>query len=180
MGILFLKDVLNKLLGNKDDATVISTQNTKGMSNQSSSESSTDEKAEKEHNCEDAVSYAHINREFGEGFLFSPESMRVGEREIGIYTSGTRHDIEEKYCGANITIFESAVYQKIVRLSLSIPTFDSGDREYDSWHDLFLLQEHDGIIRAVYCTGGYRIARVEGYAQVYQYPESLKKYFQNM
>ena len=54
---------------------------------------------------------------------------------------------------------------------------DSGDREYDSWHDLFLLQEHDGIIRAVYCTGGYRIAHIEGYAQVYQYPESLKKYF---
>lgn len=179
MGILFLKNALNRVLGN-NDATVISEQNTKEISNQSSSESSTDERAEKKHSFQEAVSYAHINREFGEGFLFSPESLRVDAREIDVYTSGTRHDIEEKYRGARIAIFESAVYQKIVRLSLSIPTFDSGDREYDSWHDLFLLQEHAGIIRAVYCTGGYRIAKVEGYAQVYQYPESLKKYFQNM
>ena len=77
----------------------------------------------------------------------------------------------------SIVIFENTKYKRIVRLSLSIPTFDLGDREYDSWHDFFLLQEYNGIIRAVYCTGGYRIARIEGYAQVYQYPESLEKYF---
>lgn len=124
----------------------------------------------------DSISYEHIKREFGDGFLFSPKTMNVGEREIDFFKSGTRHDIEEKYHGANIAIFESTKYKRIVRLSLSIPTFDSGDREYDSWHDLFLLQERNGIIRAVYCTGGYRVARVEGYAQVYQYPEALKKY----
>lgn len=125
----------------------------------------------------DGISHEHIKREFGDGFLFSPKPMNVGKREIDFFTSGTRHNIEEKYNGVSIVIFENTKYKRIVRLSLSIPTFDLGDREYDSWHDLFLLQEHNGIIRAVYCTGGYRIARIEGYAQVYQYPESLEKYF---
>ena len=169
----FLNDFLTKLFGNKADAN--SAQNagpswirfSKGKSNQGVGPVAP----------KDAVSYAHIKREFGDGFLFSAEQMQVGEREITSFTSGSRENIKEKYYGANVAIFESTQFKKIVRLSLSIPTFDSGDREYDSWHDLFLLQEHDGIIRAVYCTGGYRIAHVKGYAQVYQYPESLKKYF---
>ena len=168
-----LNDFITKLLGNKADAN--SAQNagpsrihfSKGKSKQGAGPVA----------LKDAVSYAHIKREFGDGFLFSSEQMQVGEREITSFTSGSRENIKEKYYGANVAIFESTQFKKIVRLSLSIPTFDSGDREYDSWHDLFLLQEHDGIIRAVYCTGGYRIAHIEGYAQVYQYPESLKKYF---
>lgn len=168
-----LNDFITKLLGNKADAN--SAQNagpsrihfSKGKSKQGAGPVA----------LKDAVSYAHIKREFGDGFLFSSEQMQVGEREITSFTSGSRENIKEKYYGANVAIFESAQFKKIVRLSLSVPTFDSGDREYDSWHDLFLLQEHDGIIRAVYCTGGYRIAHIEGYAQVYQYPESLKKYF---
>ena len=168
-----LNDFITKLLGNEADAN--SAQNagpsrihfSKGKSKQGAGPVA----------LKDAVSYAHIKREFGDGFLFSSEQMQVGEREITSFTSGSRENIKEKYYGANVAIFESAQFKKIVRLSLSVPTFDSGDREYDSWHDLFLLQEHDGIIRAVYCTGGYRIAHIEGYAQVYQYPESLKKYF---
>lgn len=127
--------------------------------------------------AENAVSYAHIEREFGEGFLFSPVIMQIYKSEVDSFTSGSRHDISEKFRGVNLAVFDSTKYRKILRLSLSIPTFDSGDREYDSWHDLFLLQEQSGLIRAVYCTGGYRIAHVEGYAQVYEYPEALEVYF---
>ena len=105
--------------------------------------------------------------------------MRVDECEIDFWTSGARHDIEAQYRGADITAFESTKYKTILRLSLSIPAFDSHARAYDAWHDLFLLQEHNGIIRAAYCTGGYRVAHVEGYAQVCQYPEFLKGYFQD-
>ncbi len=130
--------------------------------------------------CEDAVSYEHIDREFGNGFLFSPKAMPVKKSEVDFLTSGTRHNIEEKYLGADIVIFESSKYKTVLRLSLSIPTFDSADREYDSWHDLFLLQEHNGIIRGVYCTGGYSVSHIEGYWQVYQYPEPLKKYLQSV
>ena len=127
----------------------------------------------------DAVSYAYINREFGEGFLFSPEPMQVGEREIDFYTSGTRRNIRRKYRDTNITIYNNLIYQKIVCLSLSIPTFDSEDREYDSWHNLYLVQEKNGNIHAAYCTGGYRIATIQGYAKVYQLPNELKRYFSN-
>ena len=67
---------------------------------------------------------------------------------------GKRLDIDARHCGTRIAVFESAIYRKIVRLSLRIPTFDSRDREYDSWHDLYLLQGRNGKIRAVYCTGG--------------------------
>lgn len=180
----FLKGLLNKLLGNNNNITVTAMQNTDSASKQSLARSSGNNQLEKEPepmlSYKDAVSYAHIKREFGEGFLFSSEPMKVSEQEIDVFTSGARQDIEEKYCGASIAIFESTVYRRIVRLSLSIPTFDSGDRQFDSWHDLFLLEEHNGIIRAVYCTGGYSIAHVEGYAQVYQYPESLKKYFHTL
>ena len=140
------------------------------------------EKNEKEESFnayKDAVSYKHIDQEFGNGFLFSSKLMQIDEHEIDFFTSGIRHDIEEKFRGTDITVFDNAKYRKIVRLSLSVPAFDSEDREYDSWRDLFLLQEHNGIIRAVYCTGGYKVAFVEGYAQVYQYPESLKQYFQD-
>lgn len=172
----FLSDLLDKLLGNKE--TAIASQKANSSPIHSCAKESL-ENAEEPISHKDAVSYEHIKREFGNGFLFSPEAMQVTEHEVDFFTSGSRRDIEEKYCGTNVAIFESTKYKTIVRLSLSIPTFDSGDREYDSWHDLFLLQEHNGIIRAVYCTGGYRVARVEGYAQVYQYPEPLKKYFQD-
>ena len=173
----FLNDLLDKLLGNK--GTVIATQKTDSSPIRSSVEESL-EKAGEPISYKGAVSYKHIDREFGNGFLFSSKLMRVSESNIDFFTSGPRHDIEEKYCGTNVAIFESTKYKTIVRLNLSIPTFDSDDREYDSWHDLFLLQEHNGIIRAVYCRGGYRVAHVEGYAQVYQYPEPLKKYLQDL
>lgn len=170
----FLNDLLYKLLGNKE--TVIAARKADSSPIRSFVKESI-EKAGDLISYKDAVSYKHVKQEFGNGFLFSPEAMQVSEREVDLFTSGSQHNIEEKYHGANIAIFESTKYKTILRLSLSIPTFDSGDREYDSWHDLFLLQEHTGIIRAVYCTGGYRIARVEGYAQVYEYPTPLKKYF---
>lgn len=121
--------------------------------------------------------YAQIKREFGEEFIFSPLMKRADEQDIHFFTSGIRTNVAENYHSASIACFESSVYQKIVRLSLSIPVFDSGDREYDSWHDLYLLQDKSGSIQAVYCTGGYRISRVEGYIRVLRIPEPLMKYF---
>lgn len=176
--MVFFNDLLNKLIGN--NKSIISATQKADSSSACSSEKDRLVKMEVPISYKDAVSYKHIERDFGDGFLFSSKAMQVSEHEIDFFTSGSRHNIEEKYCNTNITIFESTKYKTIVRLSLSIPTFDSGDREYDSWHDLFLLQEHNGIIRAVYCTGGYKVAHVEGYAQVYQYPEPLKIYFQNV
>lgn len=165
----FLNNLLDKLHRRKETA------GTKPNTDPAISHSSEQKKPEERK----TVTYAHIDREFGDGFVFSSERMQVSKSQIDFFTSGIRHDMAEKHCRTNIAIFESTKYKTILRLSLDIPTFDAYDRECDSWHDLFLLQEHDGIIRAVYCTGGYSVAHVEGYSQVYQYPESLKKYFQD-
>ncbi len=123
------------------------------------------------------VTYGFIKSDFGEEFLFSRETMKVDEQDIEEYRSGIRHDVEEWGCDIWLTLFESTKYRKILVLRSIMPTFDEGDDEFDSWHDLYLLQEHDGTLRAVYCTGGYSIAKIQGFAKVYQYPESLKKYF---
>ena len=126
----FLSDLLDKLLGNKE--TAIAAQKANSSPIHSSAKESL-EKAEEPISLKDAVSHEHIKREFGNGFLFSPEVMQVTEREVDFFTSGSRRDMEERYCGTNVAIFESTKYKTIVRLSLSIPTFDSGDREYDSF-----------------------------------------------
>lgn len=48
----------------------------------------------------------------------------------------------------------------LLRLLLDIPTFDSGDRQYDSWHALYLRPgQTPGTVDGIYCTGGYCLAR---------------------
>ena len=117
-----------------------------------------------------------IERDFGKGFLFSMETLNVTEEDLEKYQSGTPLDAD-KFKDCYVRFFTDGYYPRVVRLSKDIPTFDSGDREYDSWHDLYLVQEQSGNIHAVYCTGGYRIATIQGYAKVHQLPNILKKYF---
>jgi hypothetical protein len=96
-----------------------------------------------------------IERDFGRDFLFSMETLNVTEEDLEKYQSGIPLDTD-KFNDCNVRLFTDGYYPKVVRLSKDIPTFDSGDREYDSWHDLYLVQEQSGNIHAVYCTGGYR------------------------
>ena len=133
-------------------------------------------KAENDKAADDAITYEHITEEFGEGFVFSSQPMGVTKEDVTEYMHGKCKRIDEKYNFVRLEYYESKRYRKILCLSRKIPPFDSSDREYDSWHDLYLLQEHNGILRAVYATGGYNIAHVEGYARVYDIPERLKKY----
>lgn len=127
---------------------------------------------------ESAVTYKHITNDFGEGFLFSPQMIEVTENDVDSYMRAKEKDAEQLSNSIKVSVLESEKYSKIICVSRKIPTFDSSDREYDSWHELYLLQESNGIIHAVYCTGGYSIARIEGYAEVYEYPEYLRKYFE--
>ena len=84
----FLSDLLDKLLGNRE--TVIAARKADSSPTRSSVIEST-EKAGEPISYKDAVSYEHIKREFGDGFLFSPEAMQVSEREVDLFTSGSRH-----------------------------------------------------------------------------------------
>lgn len=126
---------------------------------------------------ENAVTYTHITNDFGEEFLFSPQMMEINENDIDSYMNAEEKDTEQLSYLIRVSVLESEKYCKIICVNRKIPTFDSSDRDYDSWHKLYLLQEKDGTIRAIYCRGGYSIAKVEGYAEVYEYPEYLEKYF---
>lgn len=123
-----------------------------------------------------------IERDFGEGFLFSVEALNVTEEDLKRCNSGNLkepcdHYQFGKYDKCDVLIYTDGYYPKVVRICKDIPTFDSGDREYDSWHDLYLVQEKSGDIHAIYCTGGYHIALIQGYKKVYKLPGELEKYF---
>ncbi|MDO4332396.1 MAG: hypothetical protein Q4C58_06855 [Eubacteriales bacterium] len=118
-----------------------------------------------------------IEFDFGKDFLFSLKTIVVTEEDIKDLKSGNLKEPKDKYRGCDVKVFTDGKYPRVLRLSKDIPVFDSGDREYDSWYDLYLVQEKNGNIYAVYCTGGYRIAKIKGYAKVYKYPEDLRQYF---
>ena len=48
---------------------------------------------------------------------------------------------------------------------VSVPVFDSGDREFDSYRKLFLIPG-EGKITGVMVCGGYRIAKVLTYRNI--------------
>lgn len=104
--------------------------------------------------------------------MFSRRPIFVDLGACDVYTSGEREDFNEKYHGADITVFKSPVYTRIVRLSVTVSTSESSDEE----HELFLLQENSGIIRAVYCIRGEKVYFVEEYSKGYDVPDELKKY----
>ena len=125
-----------------------------------------------------------IENDFGKGFLFSMKTLNITEEDLKKYKSGNLKEPYKKYQfgkydKCDVMIYTDGHYPKVVRLSKDIPTFDSGDREYDSWHDLYLAEEKNGNIHAVYCTGGYRIAKIQGYAKVHKYPDELKPYLES-
>lgn len=119
-----------------------------------------------------------IKREFGEGFLFTLCLPTGNEAQMRAYSAGTRTEVSEKFRGMRITLFSSEQYPHVVRITDDIPTFDSCDREFDSWHDLFLARDAKGLIHGMYCTGGYRVTQVVSLGYVLKYPEELKKYLE--
>jgi len=61
--------------------------------------------------------------------------------------------------GCSVRLFLREDGGKALRIQKSIPTFDSGDREWDSWHALYLLPGAvPGKANGIYCTGGYRLS----------------------
>lgn len=63
--------------------------------------------------------------------------------------------------------------QPALRLYARIPTFDSYDRESDSWHALVLFGEGSAV-HGVYCKGGYRLAHAYLCLELLELPDSLR------
>ncbi len=73
----------------------------------------------------------------------------------------------------DVSFCETADGIRFLRIRFDVPTFDSGDRQYDSWHTLYLIQkEHHGF-DAVYATGGYQVVSVKGYKGLLEMPDEL-------
>ncbi len=117
-----------------------------------------------------------IRNDFGKGFFFRGRTSGITEAWIDGLRKDHREDLPEKYRGCLVTIYTGGNYRKVVRLSLSIPTFDSGDREWDSWHDLYLVcPKGDGPIYGAYVTCGYRIALLVGFREMVCCPDEVRK-----
>lgn len=73
-----------------------------------------------------------------------------------------------------ISIYKNRQNAEILRIYVSIPTFDSGDREWDSYRKLYIAPEA-GELRGLLIAGGYRIASVQAYHDLRCADERTKK-----
>lgn len=71
-------------------------------------------------------------------------------------------------------IFKSKTGKKALVIHVSVPTFDSGDREWDSYRKLFLISESNSMIGFMIC-GGYNVAKIIAYKDIYCANERIEK-----
>lgn len=86
-------------------------------------------------------------------------------------------DSEDKYgCDCDsVSLYKDMYGCKVLRLKQRIPCFDSGDREYDSAHLLYLFH-NSGKTYALYCGEGYRVATLTLFSNVSVSNSRLRKY----
>lgn len=100
-----------------------------------------------------------LKREFGENLSFtSYENME--EKFDPFVFFGKKQETYPKALGGKEAARYTAEDGRIVLgLTIDIPTFDSSDREYDSWMTLYLMPgQTPGSVDGIYCRGGYRLA----------------------
>lgn len=87
---------------------------------------------------------------------------------------------KEKYgCDCDkFSVFQDSYDNKVIGLIHKVPCFDSGDREYDQFHNLFLFH-NGGQIYALYCGEGYRIAKLVLFENVIITGTRLKQYLRS-
>lgn len=134
-----------------------------------------------------------VNREFRCGikcdeveYFVSPnyetEYTVNGKKYISYQTLQAKKEDEckSKYgCNCDrIVGCEDSYGNKVIELIQDIPCFDSGDREYDSDHLLFLFH-NDGQTHALYCGEGYRIATLILFKNVTVLNMRLKQYMRS-
>jgi len=65
---------------------------------------------------------------------------------------------------------------RALRLHVDVPTFDSSDRQYDSWHFLLLFKgAKPGTVSGLYSRGGYQVADVLLCKTLTEAPEEIYK-----
>lgn len=69
--------------------------------------------------------------------------------------------------------------EKVLRIHYSIPTFDSGDREWDSMYRLYLMFDGKDV-HLVTMNGGYRIAKLTFYEKLLTADARMKPIFERL
>lgn len=76
--------------------------------------------------------------------------------------------------GNSRSVYKNKAGEKALVICVSVPTFDSGDREWDSYRKLFLIPKGNEIEGYMVC-GGYYVAQVVGYKGIYCADKEIKK-----
>lgn len=71
-------------------------------------------------------------------------------------------------------IFKNKAGKKALVIHVSVPTFDYGDREWDSYRKLFLIPESGSMTGFMIC-GGYKIAKIFAYQDIHCADKKTKK-----
>lgn len=79
----------------------------------------------------------------------------------------------------NISIGVDTFGEKVLRIYHSIPTFDSGDREWDSEEIEYLMSDGKDI-HLIVMRGGYRIARLTFYEKLQTADKRMKPVFEKL
>lgn len=81
--------------------------------------------------------------------------------------------------GDNISVAEDQYGSKVLRVFTRIPTFDSGDREWDSHMTEYLM--FDGRdINLIVMRGGYKLASLSFYTKLTAADAGLKKWLEKL
>lgn len=115
-----------------------------------------------------------VRRDFGTEYAFL-EKRQEPEAVLELLTEGSVQEFPSTQWDYVLRVYTGGKYAKVVYQRRRIPTFDSSDRMYDSWHDLYLIRETDGRVWAVYATGGYQISSVESWQQVLSCPKDIQE-----
>ena len=65
----------------------------------------------------------------------------------------------------SIAIYKNELNENILQIRVSVPTFDSADREYNSYEKLFLFSK-SGKLSGMLVKGGYRISTIDYYEDI--------------
>ena len=80
-----------------------------------------------------------LKNDFRESICFSSYRKMSGVFRPNSFFGIKQAEYPNAWAGADAARYVRAGGRKALRLTLDIPTFDSGDRESDSWHTLYLM-----------------------------------------
>lgn len=101
------------------------------------------------------------NYEKPDGYgTLSLEDMRFYYRIERKSTEGVPEGFtQEKDIADKLRLYRSPKDRPVLRIRMNLPIFDSGDREWDSYRDLYVSRESDGLC-GILVAGGYKVASV--------------------